>query len=380
MLSPLWRRAELMGALSWSATTFLSAAATSKQRHFRSSIVTWESRLEVTAPEKTGRAPLLGWNMPDRWTLPLNWHPPAALPDPNSMEPIAAVIDGKAIAQEIRNEVAVEVSKMRDALGKVPGLAVVLVGARKDSETYVRSKKKACVEAGIASLGIDLPEDSSEEEVEKAVRTFNDDPSIHGVLVQLPLPQHINEEKILNTISIEKDVDGFHPLNIGRLAMQGRKPLFVPCTPKGCIELLLRSGIDMMGKKAVVIGRSNIVGMPVSMLLQRHNATVTIVHSYTKNPTDFTREADILVAAAGVPNLVRGDWLKPGAVVIDVGINAVEDPNAKRGYRLVGDVCYEEASRIASAITPVPGGVGPMTIAMLLSNTLESAKRAYGFN
>ncbi|XP_057840071.2 bifunctional protein FolD 4, chloroplastic isoform X3 [Cryptomeria japonica] len=297
-----------------------------------------------------------------------------------AMEPIAAVIDGKAIAQEIRNEVAVEVSKMRDALGKVPGLAVVLVGARKDSETYVRSKKKACVEAGIASLGIDLPEDSSEEEVEKAVRTFNDDPSIHGVLVQLPLPQHINEEKILNTISIEKDVDGFHPLNIGRLAMQGRKPLFVPCTPKGCIELLLRSGIDMMGKKAVVIGRSNIVGMPVSMLLQRHNATVTIVHSYTKNPTDFTREADILVAAAGVPNLVRGDWLKPGAVVIDVGINAVEDPNAKRGYRLVGDVCYEEASRIASAITPVPGGVGPMTIAMLLSNTLESAKRAYGFN
>ncbi|XP_057840070.2 bifunctional protein FolD 2 isoform X2 [Cryptomeria japonica] len=380
MLFPLWRRAESMGTLSWNATAFLSAAATSKQRHFRSSTVTWESRLEVTAPEKRGRAPLLGWNMPDRWTLPLDMRPPAALPDPNSMEPIAAVIDGKAIAQEIRNEVAVEVSKMRDALGKVPGLAVVLVGARKDSETYVRSKKKACVEAGIASLGIDLPEDSSEEEVEKAVRTFNDDPSIHGVLVQLPLPQHINEEKILNTISIEKDVDGFHPLNIGRLAMQGRKPLFVPCTPKGCIELLLRSGIDMMGKKAVVIGRSNIVGMPVSMLLQRHNATVTIVHSYTKNPTDFTREADILVAAAGVPNLVRGDWLKPGAVVIDVGINAVEDPNAKRGYRLVGDVCYEEASRIASAITPVPGGVGPMTIAMLLSNTLESAKRAYGFN
>jgi len=160
--------------------------------------------------------------------------------------------------------------------------------------------------------------------------------------------------------------------------MQGREPLFVPCTPKGCIELLIRSGIDMMGKRAVVIGRSNIVGAPAAMLLQRHNATVTIVHSYTKNVEDITREADIVISAVGVANLVRGDWLKPGAVVIDVGINPVEDPNSKRGYRLVGDVCYEEASRIVSAITPVPGGVGPMTIAMLLSNTLESAKRAYG--
>eukprot|EP00253_Pinus_taeda_P035924 PITA_35924 len=194
----------------------------------------------------------------------------------------------------------------------------------------------------------------------------------------MPIGQHISEEKILNAVSIEKDVDGFHPLNIGRLAMRGREPLFVPCTPKGCIELLLRSDIDMMGKRAVVIGRSNIVGRPVAMLLQRHNATVTIVHSYTKNAADITREADIVVSAAGVANLVRGDWLKPGAVVIDVGINPVEDHNSKRGYRLVGDVCYEEASRIVSAITPVPGGVGPMTIAMLLSNTLDSAKRAYG--
>jgi len=295
-----------------------------------------------------------------------------------AVEPIATIIDGKAIAKEIRSEVAGEVSRMRDAVGKVPGLAVVLVGARKDSETYVRNKKKACEEVGIMSLGSDLPEEASEDDVLRAVMTFNDDPSVNGVLVQLPLPQHISEEKILNAVSIEKDVDGFHPLNIGRLAMRGREPLFVPCTPKGCIELLLRSDIDMMGKRAVVIGRSNIVGRPVAMLLQRHNATVTIVHSYTKNAADITREADIVVSAAGVANLVRGDWLKPGAVVIDVGINPVEDHNSKRGYRLVGDVCYEEASRIVSAITPVPGGVGPMTIAMLLSNTLDSAKRAYG--
>ncbi|KAH9308981.1 hypothetical protein KI387_036892 [Taxus chinensis] len=382
MQSPLWRRAAAMGALSWNATTCLSSTATPKHLlhcHYRSSAVKWGGRGTATASLSMGRPPLLGWNMPDNWSRQVNLHPPLALPNINlAVEPIAAVIDGKAIAQEIKMEVAAEVSRMRDALGKVPGLAVVLVGARKDSETYVRSKKKACEEVGITSLGVDLPEDSTEEEVLRAVKSFNDDPFVNGVLVQLPLPQHINEEKILNAVSIEKDVDGFHPLNIGRLAMQGREPLFVPCTPKGCIELLLRSGVKMTGKKAVVIGRSNIVGTPVSMLLQRHNATVTMVHSYTKNPADITREADILISAAGVPHLVRGDWLKPGAVVIDVGINVVEDPNTKRGYQLVGDVCYEEASRVASAITPVPGGVGPMTIAMLLSNTLESAKRAYG--
>lgn len=349
-----------------------------------SAVTWWSSRgshsmRAAIAAEKMPRAPILGWNLPEVWRPRSNLPPCPVLSEGNlAVEPIAAVIDGKAIAQEIRSEIAGEVSRMRDAVGKVPGLAVVLVGDRKDSETYVRSKKKACEEVGIKSLGIDLPEDSSEDEVLKAVMMFNVDPSVHGVLVQLPLPQHICEEKILNAVSIEKDVDGFHPLNIGRLAMQGREPLFVPCTPKGCIELLIRSGIDMMGKKAVVIGRSNIVGTPAAMLLQRHNATVTVVHSYTKNAEDITREADIVISAVGVANLVRGDWLKPGAVVIDVGINPVEDSSSKRGYRLVGDVCYEEASRIVSAITPVPGGVGPMTIAMLLSNTLESAKRAYG--
>jgi len=348
--------------------------------------VTWGSSrgshsMRAATAEKILRPPLLGWNLPDVWKLPPNLPPRPVLSNGNlAVESIATVIDGKAIAQEIRSEVAGEVSRMRDAVGKVPGLAVVLVGARKDSETYVCSKKKACEEVGIMSLGIDLPEEASEDEVLRAVMTFNDDPSVHGVLVQLPLPQHICEEKILNAVSIDKDVDGFHPLNIGRLAMRGREPLFVPCTPKGCIELLVRSDIDMMGKRAVVIGRSNIVGRPVAMLLQRHDATVTIVHSYTKNAQDITREADIVISAAGVANLVRGEWLKPGAVVIDVGINPVEDHNSKRGYRLVGDVCYEEASRIVSAITPVPGGVGPMTIAMLLSNTLDSAKRAYGLH
>ncbi|KAH7426930.1 hypothetical protein KP509_10G022400 [Ceratopteris richardii] len=262
--------------------------------------------------------------------------------------------------------------------GKVPGLAVVLVGSRKDSETYVRSKKKACKEVGIISLEENLPVDSSEEEVLNIVRKFNDDPSVHGILVQLPLPKHMNEERVLAAISVEKDVDGFHPLNIGKLAMQGRTPLFVPCTPRGCIELLLRSNVEIKGKRAVVIGRSNIVGTPAAMLLQRNQATVTVVHSYTPNPAEITREADIVIAAVGVAHLVRGDWIKPGAVVIDVGINPIEDPSAKKGYRLVGDVCFKEAAMKASAITPVPGGVGPMTIAMLLRNTLDSAKRAYG--
>ncbi|KAL6988254.1 Bifunctional protein FolD 1, mitochondrial [Sarracenia purpurea var. burkii] len=191
--------------------------------------------------------------------------------------------------------------------------------------------------------------------------------------------QHLDEGKILDVLSLEKDVDGFHPLNMGNLAMRGREPLFIPCTPKGCIELLLGSGVDIIGKKAVVIGRSNIVGLPASLLLQRHHATVSTVHALTKNPEQITREADVVVTAAGIPNLVRGNWLKPGAVVIDVGTYPIEDSSSEHGYRLVGDVCYEEAMMVASAITPVPGGVGPMTIAMLLLNTLNSAKRAFNF-
>lgn len=304
---------------------------------------------------------------------------PCTVASAMSTDTAAKIIDGKFIAKQIRDEIAGEIVKLKDATGVVPGLAVVLVGSRKDSQTYVRNKKKACEAVGITSYEANLPEDSMEEEVIKQISVFNNDPSVHGILVQLPLPRHMNEENILNAVGIEKDVDGFHPLNIGRLAMQGREPLFVPCTPKGCMELLHRYDVEIKGKRAVVIGRSNIVGMPAALLLQRANATVSIVHSYTKNPEEITRQADIVITAAGVANLVRGSWIKPGAVVIDVGINPVDDAESPKGYRLVGDVCFEEVSKVASAITPVPGGVGPMTIAMLLSNTLSSAKRIHNF-
>mmetsp|Transcript_786 Transcript_786/g.2012 ORF Transcript_786/g.2012 Transcript_786/m.2012 type:complete len:390 (-) Transcript_786:1576-2745(-) len=288
-----------------------------------------------------------------------------------------ALIDGKAIAAQVRGEVKAAVETLKQEHGDekgAPGLAVVLVGERKDSQTYVRNKKKACDEVGIVSYGTDLPETATEEEVLQVVEAYNADPKVHGILVQLPLPKHINEEKILTAISIEKDVDGFHPENIGKLAMRGRTPSFVCCTPKGCIELLERTGVAISGKRAVVVGRSNIVGTPAAMLLQERNATVTVVHSRTPDPEHFIREADIVVAACGLPKFVQGAWLKPGCAVIDVGINAVDDPSAKRGYRLVGDVDFAAAKEVAAHITPVPGGVGPMTIAMLLQNTLEGAQ------
>ncbi|KAH7522660.1 hypothetical protein FEM48_Zijuj07G0162300 [Ziziphus jujuba var. spinosa] len=294
-------------------------------------------------------------------------------------EESAKVIDGKYVAKTIQKEIAAEVSRMKEAIGVVPGLAVILVGNRKDSAAYVRQKRKVCESVGINSFEVRIPEDSTEQEVLKYISEFNDDPSVHGILVQLPLPAHMNDENILNAVSIEKDVDGFHPVHIGRLAMRDREPLFVPCTPKGCIELLRRYDISIKGKRAVVIGRSNIVGTPAALLLQREDATVSVVHSRTSNPEELTRQADIVIAAVGKPNMVRGSWIKPGAVVIDVGINPVEDAKSPRGHRLVGDVCYDEVSKIASAITPVPGGVGPMTVAMLVSNTLISAKRIHNF-
>lgn len=290
----------------------------------------------------------------------------------------AQLIDGKAIAATIRGEIKAEVETMKARYGKVPGLAAVLVGSRKDSQTYVRMKKRACAEVGITSFGHDLPEDISQDDLLKVVRELNANPDVHGILVQLPLPDHIDDEEILGAISLEKDVDGFHPLNIGRLSMKRRDPLFVPCTPKGCIELLDRSGVEIEGKRAVVLGRSNIVGLPVAMLLLHRNATLTICHSRTKNLPDVVREADILIAAVGRAEMVRGDWVKPGAVVIDVGVNAVDDPTSEKGYKLVGDVAFDEAKEVASMITPVPGGVGPMTIAMLLRNTLDGAKRELG--
>ena len=290
----------------------------------------------------------------------------------------AKIIDGKAIAADIRAEIKAEVAAMRAEYGRVPGLATVLVGERPDSQTYVRMKKRACAEVGITSLGRDLPPDISQADLLQLVQDLNANPEVHGILVQLPLPGHLDEEAILGAVSLEKDVDGFHPINIGRLSMKRRQPRFVPCTPKGCIELLDRSGIEIEGRRAVVLGRSNIVGLPVAMLLLHRHATLTICHSRTQNLPEVVREADILIAAVGRAEMVRGDWIKPGAAIIDVGINAVDDPTKKRGYRLVGDVAFDEAREVASAITPVPGGVGPMTIAMLLRNTLDSAKRALG--
>jgi len=290
----------------------------------------------------------------------------------------AKLIDGKAIAATIRGEIKAEVDAMKAKTGKVPGLAAVLVGERKDSQTYVRMKKRACEEVGITSFGYDLPADISQEDLLDVVRELNNNPDVHGILVQLPLPDHIDDEEILGAISLEKDVDGFHPLNIGRLSMKRRDPLFVPCTPRGCIELLDRSGVTIEGNNAVVLGRSNIVGLPVAMLLLHRNATVTICHSRTQNLPEVVRGADIVIAAVGRAQMVQADWLKPGATVIDVGVNAVDDPTAKKGYRLVGDVDFEAAKEVAGMITPVPGGVGPMTIAMLLKNTLDSAKRTYG--
>ncbi|XP_027335313.1 bifunctional protein FolD 1, mitochondrial [Abrus precatorius] len=316
--------------------------------------------------------------------LPDIWNPNSScqsIPTTHSSfkEQTAVVLDGKLISMEIRSKIATKVRQMKKCLGKVPGLAVILVGQRRDSQIYVRNKIMACEEVGIKSLVTELPADCAETDVQNAVMKFNKDPSVHGILVQLPLPQHLDEEKVLDAVSLEKDVDGFHPLNMGNLAMRGREPLFIPCTPKGCIELLIRYGVEIMGKKAVVIGRSNIVGLPASLLLQRHHATVTVVHAFTENPQHITSEADIVVSAAGVPKLVRGNWIKPGATVIDVGTTPVEDLSCEDGYRLTGDVCYEEAIKVASVITPVPGGVGPMTVAMLLCNTLDSAKRMLNF-
>lgn len=287
----------------------------------------------------------------------------------------AKIIDGKAIAAELREDVAKGVNELIAAGGTQPGLATVLVGDNPASHTYVRMKRKASAKAGIESFHHELPDDASQEDVEKLVQTLNADPKVHGILVQLPLPAGLDEERVLRSISIEKDVDGFHPVNIGRLAQKGREPLFVPCTPAGCLILLEKAGAQIEGANAVVVGRSNIVGMPAALLLVKANATTTICHSRTKDLPAVCREADILIAAIGRAEMIRGDWIKPGAYVIDVGMNRVDDPSRERGYRLTGDVAFDEAMEVAAAITPVPGGVGPMTIAGLLANTLRSAQR-----
>jgi 5,10-methylene-tetrahydrofolate dehydrogenase/methenyl tetrahydrofolate cyclohydrolase len=290
----------------------------------------------------------------------------------------AAIIDGKEIALGVREKVRQGVEELKSAHGTVPGLATVLVGENPASATYVRSKQRTCEELGIRSIGHELPATATQQEVEELVAGLNANPEVNGILVQLPLPDHLDEEAVLNAIDLGKDVDGFHPVNIGRLAMKGREPLFIPCTPYGCIVLLEECGIRISGADAVVVGRSNIVGLPVAMLLQKANATVTICHSRTRDLAGHIRRGDIVIAAIGQPEMITGDMLKPGAAVIDVGINQKADPTAKRGYRLVGDVDFESAKEVAGAITPVPGGVGPMTIAMLMRNTLRAAEMALG--
>ncbi len=288
----------------------------------------------------------------------------------------AQIIDGKTVADSIRANLGVRIEAL-DSAGVRPGLAVILVGEDSASASYVRSKERACERIGIYSRDIRLSAETSEEVLLDQVEAQNRDPSIHGILVQLPLPSHIDTESIINAISPSKDVDGFHPVSLGRLA--AGLETFVPCTPAGIVELLVHSGTVIAGSEAVVLGRSNIVGRPVATLLSqkspRGNATVTICHSRTDDIAAHTRRADILVAAMGAPGFVTADMVKPGAVVIDVGMNRVDDPTKERGYRLVGDVDFEPVSAVAGAITPVPGGVGPMTIAMLLSNTVTSAER-----
>ncbi|PKO23420.1 MAG: bifunctional methylenetetrahydrofolate dehydrogenase/methenyltetrahydrofolate cyclohydrolase FolD [Chloroflexi bacterium HGW-Chloroflexi-1] len=290
----------------------------------------------------------------------------------------ARLIDGKAIAEAVRREAAEETAALKAKTGQAPTLVAVLVGENPASQTYVTSKGKACEEASMGSITHRLPATTSQAELEELVRQLNADPAVNGILVQLPLPKGLNEQAVLDLISLSKDVDGFHPMNIGQLVMKGRIPQFIPCTPNGCIELLVRSGIPISGADAVVVGRSNIVGVPVAALLNNADATVTVCHSRTRDLPDKVRRADIVVAAIGKPEFVRGDWIKPGAAVIDVGINRIADATRKSGSRLVGDVAFDEAVEVAGAITPVPGGVGPMTIAMLLTNTVRAFKMQHG--
>ena len=287
----------------------------------------------------------------------------------------AKIIDGKAISEVIRSELKEKVARL-SAIGKTPGLGVILVGDNPASRSYVTAKERACERIGIYSDDNRLPAETSEAELLNKIHQMNQDPQIHGILVQLPLPKHIDESTILLAIDPAKDVDGFHPVNVGKM-MIGEETFF-PCTPHGVVQMLMRSGLETSGKHVVVVGRSNIVGKPVAnMLLQKKegaNATVTLCHTGTTDLGSFTRQADILIAASGWPNTVTTEMVKPGAVVIDVGVNRVEDVTKKNGYRLVGDVDFDGVSKIASYITPVPGGVGPMTITMLLYNTVLSAE------
>lgn len=288
----------------------------------------------------------------------------------------AEIIDGKQVAAEIRLELAKELAQLKADSGIVPGLAVILLGEDPASKSYVSAKEKACAEIGIYSDDNRLPAETSEAELLALIEQLNQDDRIHGILVQLPLPRHINEAAVINAISPEKDVDGFHPVNLGRM-MIGEKS-FLPCTPHGVLQMLQRKNVPIEGAEVVIVGRSNIVGKPLANIMMQKsdmgNATVTVCHTRSRDLAAHTRKADILIAAAGRPNTISADMVREGAVIIDVGVNRVEDPSAKRGYRLVGDVDYEAVKEKAAMITPVPGGVGPMTITMLLHNTVQAAK------
>jgi methylenetetrahydrofolate dehydrogenase (NADP+) / methenyltetrahydrofolate cyclohydrolase len=288
---------------------------------------------------------------------------------------MSSVIDGKSVAAAVLEECRAEVSELK-ALGINPGLAVVLVGEDPASQVYVGSKARTCVDLGIYSRKIELPAATTQDELIAVVRELNADPAIHGILVQSPPPKHIDEEAVIRAIDPRKDVDGFHPENVAKLALEDKSG-FVPCTPAGCMRLLAAAGVKTAGAEAVVIGRSMIVGKPMALLLMAKgsDATVTVAHSRSRDLPSICRRADIVIAAVGRPEMVKADWVKDGAVVIDVGINRIEDPSKKSGYRLVGDVAYAEVAPKCSAITPVPGGVGPMTIALLMKNTLQAARQ-----
>ena len=287
---------------------------------------------------------------------------------------MATILDGKKLSDTIKQEIAEEVKIITESSQLPPGLAVIIVGNNSASKVYVSSKKKACAATGIYSLEVALDENITQEKLIEEINKLNNDDKINGILLQLPLPKHLDEHVALEAIKPEKDVDGFHPINVGKLYIG--LDTFVPCTPKGIMELLKRYNVAIAGKNAVVIGRSNIVGKPIAALLMKENATVTIAHSKTQNLPELVKSADIVVAAIGKPNYIKGEWIKEGAVVVDVGINSVDDPSSPKGFRLVGDVEFDEAQKKASFITPVPGGVGPMTIAMLLSNTLKARKNS----
>lgn len=290
----------------------------------------------------------------------------------------AEIIDGKAVAKKWHTEVSMAAARLKAENGIVPGLGVILVGDNPASVSYVTAKERACESDGLMSREIRMAADSTEADVIKEINKLNADPEIHGILVQLPLPKQIDEKKVIEAILPEKDVDGFTDVNVGRMSIG--EECFLPCTPHGIIQLLIECGVDTDGKHAVVIGRSNIVGKPVASLLMRKapggNATVTVCHTGTKNLAYFSKQADILIVASGRPMTVTGDMIKEGAVVIDVGVNRIPDEKAVRGYRLVGDVDFASASQVASKLTPVPGGVGPLTIAMLMKNTILAAERA----